>query len=260
MMKNHTEEFWMRSVLKYIVSLFLLYWGCWSYSFAVEVPGDSSIVKLIDHSSLKKDSHTSSYKINIGVDTALQIGSQIQYYLPSTSYYANVGVGFAMGHLLRFHQFLSRRMSLSDIRDEFLLMTLRNSVVFSGAIGWIQHPQEGSYVELGYRMMVWGSGEIEGQWLNNLFRRNTASRLFPSHELFYINTLSHGPTLQIGYRFAVTEDISLDWDLGLYRAFAMVTRMDFGDYSLQKSDKDQIHRLIHPMWFVSMGIWLGVAL
>ena len=199
---------------------------------------------------------TDRFELGVGGDVPLYTGVQGRYNW-STQYYTKVGAGFAMELFMDAHQKMWNEIGSS--RDTRLLTSaLVNSVVFDLRLGWSMSVYEGPYLEVGYNLMLWGKGEVEGAELN--------SAISPKNELsdgalYQANILNHGPTFHIGYRFILIDKLTLNMDLGIYKPLFSKTDLNYGsDISVSAGESDKVNKLVlDKLWFLSLGLWLGVS-
>ena len=172
------------------------------------------------HSSFAYVKGSGRYELGFGAEIPFYIGMQARYNW-STQVYTRVGGGFAMELLMNARQqFLEsagfeQRKSLTD--------SLSNSFVVDARLGWTRSVYSGSYLELGYTLMLWGRRDYR----------------------------IHGPAFHIGYRFILIDKLTFNLDLGLYKPLFKWAH-GFGKNENRIGDSD-----VNSLWFISMGTWLG---
>lgn len=196
------------------------------------------------------------FELSAGGDIPFYTGIQGRYNW-STQYYTKVGAGFAMELFMDTHQRMWNEIGISR-HTRLLTSALVNSVVFDLRFGWSMSVYEGPYVELGYNFMLWGKGEVQGGELNSAISpKNTLSH----STLYQVNIQNHGPTVHIGYRFILIDKLTLNMDLGVYKPLFSRTELNYGDdISVSAGESEKVNELVvRKLWFLSLGLWLGVS-
>ena len=220
-------------------------WICGTVFFLFSIQSAFAFVKGADR-----------FELSVGGDVPVYTGIQGRYNW-STQYYTKMGAGFAMELFMEMHQKMWNNIGSSG-NTRLLTSALVNSVVFDLRLGWSMSIYEGPYLELGYNLMLWGKGEVEGGELN--------SAISPKNKLsdrtrYQANITNHGPTFHIGYRFILIDKLTLNMDLGVYKPLFSKTELNYGsDIQVSAGESDEINKLVFDkLWFLSLGLWLGVS-
>ena len=196
------------------------------------------------------------YEISIGGDVPFYTGLQVRYNW-STQYYTKVGAGFALELFMETHQRFLNEFGFSK-HTRLLTSALINSVNFDLRLGWSMSIYEGPYIELGYNLMLWGKGEVQGEELNSAIRpKNNLS----DSSKYQIDILNHGPSFHIGYRFILIDKLTLNMDFGVYKPLFSKTELHYGSgTSVSAGESERVNELlIRELWFLSLGLWLGLS-
>lgn len=196
------------------------------------------------------------YELSVGGDIPFYTGIQARYNW-STQYYTKLGAGFAMELFMENHQKLLNEFG-SSRNTRLLTSALVNSVIFDLRLGWSMSIYEGPYLELGYDLMLWGKGKVEGREINSIIRpKNNLS----DNSFYQVNILNHGPTFHIGYRFILIDKLTLNMDLGVYKPLFSRTELSYGSgVSVSVGESDKVNELVvRELWFLSLGLWLGLS-
>ncbi len=195
------------------------------------------------------------YELSVGGDFPLYTGLQARYNW-STRYYTKAGAGFAIQWFMDTHQQLSNGLGF-DSRTTLLSYALINSVVFDLRMGWAMSIYEGPYIELGYKLMIWGKGEVKGHEIATHLGQ-VANMQGPSQN--YVNILNHGPAMHIGYRMFLMDKLTLSLELGAYKPLFSRTTLNYQGVAVPTGQSDKVKDLIlQHLWFLTAGLWVGVT-
>ena len=208
------------------------------------------------HSAFAYISGADRYEISIGGDIPFYTGAQARYNW-STQYYTKLGAGFAIELFMDINEKLLVDQFGFSKDTKLLTSALINSVVFDLRMGWAKSIYEGPYLELGYNLMLWGTGEVTGQQINSSI--GSASELSNSN-LYTVDILNHGPTFHLGYRFILVDKLTLNMDFGVYKPLFSRTELNYGDIAVPAGESKKVDSLlVSNIWFLSMGIWFGLS-
>ena len=196
------------------------------------------------------------YELSLGGDVPFHIGMQGRYNW-NTNFYTKAGAGFAMELFMNTHQKLLNSFGFSE-HNRLLTSSLVNSVVFDLRMGWSVNIYEGPYFELGYNLMIWGKGEVEGRELQRAI--NPQNNLSGS-AVYQVNILNHGPAAHVGYRFILIDKLTLNMDFGIYKPVFSETDLSYGsDISVSAGESEQVNELVvRELWFMFFGLWFGLS-
>ena len=194
----------------------------------------------------------------------LSIGGGVPFYAPgmhlrynwNTQYYTKLGAGFALEFLMNTHQKVLNELGVST-DTSLLTKALVNSVVFDLRFGWSMSVYEGPYIELGYGLMLLGKGEVKGSEIN---KTTNLTNQLSNNSTNQVNIINHGPALYLGYRFILMDKLTLNMDLGAYKPLFSSTKLDYGNIAVPAGESGKVNDLVvRELWFLSLGIWLGLS-
>ena len=196
------------------------------------------------------------YELSVGTDFPLyMLGLQARYNW-STRYYTKAGAGFAIEWSMNTHQQLSNKLGF-DRRTALLSKALINSWIFDLRMGWAMSIYEGPYIELGYKLMIWGKGEVTGRDIGTHLGQVANMQ---DQSINYVNILNHGPALHIGYRLFLMDKATLSLELGAYKPLFSRTTLNYPGIAQPTGGSNQIKDLIlRQLWFLTAGLWVGVT-
>ena len=195
------------------------------------------------------------YELSVGGDFPLWMGAQARYNF-STRYYTKLGASFAIELFMNAHQHISDGLGFNK-STALVSKALINSVVFDARLGWAMSIYEGPYIELAYKLMIWGKGEVTGQDIKYHLSQNLNIR---ADSINQVNILNHGPAFHIGYRFFLVDKLTVSMDLGMYKPLLSHVTLNYGSVALPAGSVQQIKSLVfQDLWFLSASLWLGVS-
>ncbi len=204
------------------------------------------------------------YKINLGADVPFQMGIQGQYHFAQIPhYYAKGGAGFAISAFMKLRERLLKQFHFPlDHYEQTLVELMTHSVVFDARLGWAKHVDEGAYIELGYRLMVWGEElTMNAQRIKKVFDYtvNVANNKTTGEQnIFHVDMLNHGPTFHIGYAFLLMDQFFLNMELGVHKPLLGLSEFSLRSSLNNNTNSEMIHHLIRgDLWIFSVGLWLG---
>ena len=197
------------------------------------------------------------YELSVGADFPAWTGVQARYNW-STRYYTKAGAGFAIELFMNTQQHISDGLGFNQ-NTAFVSKALVNSVVFDLRMGWAMSIYEGPYLELAYKLMIWGKGEVTGQDIKT--HLGSSGLNIDDNSMFNeANILNHGPAFHIGYRFFLVDKLTLSMELGVYKPLFSHVTLNYGNVAVPAGSVDKIKTIIlQDLWFLTGGLWLGVS-
>lgn len=195
------------------------------------------------------------YEIKLGSNIPFSAGVHLRYNW-DTQYYTRLGAGFAVKWFMDTQQKMLNQMGFPTAKTMLLTSALTNSVVFSGRMGWAMSIYEGPYLELGYNLMLWGTGEATGDMIKNAI--NSSANVSNQNT---VDILNHGPAVYAGYRFILIDKLTLNMELGAYKPLFAKTDINYGSgVAVPAGDSEKVNDLIfNHLWFLSAGLWFGLS-
>ncbi len=199
------------------------------------------------------------YKINGGAEFPFQLGIQGQYHLPSVDHwYLKTGVGFALSIFMESRENLLNQIGFRASQyDRILAQLMAHSVVFDARLGYSSDLYEGPYIEFGYRLMVLGN-EIPITRLDIERVFNHSVIFNPTAQQFSSDMLNHGPTVHLGYSFALMDYFFVNMELGVYKPLFGFVEFYLRQSQNRNTQSETINHIIGShFWIVSLGLWMG---
>ena len=207
------------------------------------------------HSAFAFVSSKDRFELSIGGDIPVSVGAHLRYNW-STQYYTKLGAGFAIETLVDTHQNTLDWLAFSE-KNRLLSSALINSVVFDMRIGWAKSIYEGTFIEFGYRLMLWGKGKVTGNRINSAIQKTNK---LPRSSTYQVDILNHGPSAHLGYRFILTNQLTLNMDAGIYKPLFSSTHLDYGNIPVPAGESKKVNDIvIEKLWFLSIGIGLSLS-
>ena len=195
------------------------------------------------------------FEFSIGADIPVHTGGQLRYNW-STNWYSKLGAGFAIEPLMNIHQQMLSGLNFSE-HTRLLSSALVNSVMFDAHIGWAKSIYEGPYVEVGYQLMVWGTGKVKGGQIRQFIGHTEG---LSDDTDYQVDILHHGPALHLGYRFILADKLTLNMDLGVFKPLFSNTKLNYGEVTVPAGEMKKVNDIIvEKMWFLSLGIWFSFS-
>ena len=217
------------------------------------------IAGLFSTSSAGALKHSDRFEINAGGDLPFYAGALVRYNM-STQFYTKLSAGFAMEFFVKAHQKVLEGLGFER---EIALMTraLANSFVAEARVGLSSHIYSGAYAEAGYSLMLFGKGQLDKTAVSNFFRVHLEEA-----ENIYAHVTHHGPSLHIGYKMNLVENLSLSVDIGAYKPLFSITKLesipqtDSTMKMLGKMSEQAVNDfVVKKLFFLSLGLWLGLG-
>ncbi len=207
------------------------------------------------HSAFAFVSSKDRFEFSIGGDFPVYMGAQLRYNW-STQYYTKLGAGFAIELFMNAHQKILDELGFSN-DTRLLTAALVNAVMFDLRIGWAKSIYEGPYAELGYNLMLWGTGKVTGSQINSAIGQVSG---LSNESTYQVDVLNHGPTFHIGYRFILIDRLTLNMDLGVYKPLFSNTELNYGDTAVPAGESKKVNDiLVRKLWFLSLGLWVSLS-
>ena len=226
-------------------------------------------------STISATSYREPFELNVGSELPFYTGVQFRYNI-TEQYYSKLSAGFAMQFFMQSYQKILENFGYT--KDTSLVMeTLFNSFISDIRIGWALNVNEGFFVELGYYLMVWGKGEINQRFIDDVLEINSNNVL--SSNGIYAHILHHGPILSIGYKIILIDKLSLSLTVSGYKPLFSHTKLEYITDSppVVESDTDTVSDQLEnqslgdlynnaidsiitkKLFFISLGVWFGLS-
>ena len=216
---------------------------------------------------------TDRFELNFGVELPFYVGVQTRYNI-NTEYYAKISAGFAMQIFMRSQQqILESVLGFNETRAG-VIQALSNSFIVDMRAGWTANLyEEGPYLELGYGLMAWGSGQMDAGRMYEIFQ-------FPPADLeaenIHTHIFHHGPLLAFGYAFVLTNKLSLSLGMSVYKPLFSYTELEYSEGAVSAVDSEnnlsvkeqEIFNnldensingfIVKQLFFTSLDLWFGL--